>query len=165
VRRYLMEEFIESREEMEQLLTEMTLGCLGLVHEGRPYVIPINYAYIDGRVLFHCALEGQKLDAIRSDPSVCFTVARQRGTVKRHSADVCHPDSESVVCYGRARIVEDLAERTEVLNEFNRSFRPDAESISAADVAKCGAVEITVTEMTGRRELARSVTCWRYRYA
>ena len=63
-----------------------------------------------------------------------------------------------------AAVFDDLQERTGVLNAFNRSFRPDSESIAAADVAKCGDVEIVVTEMTGRRELGRSVTCWRYRY-
>jgi nitroimidazol reductase NimA-like FMN-containing flavoprotein (pyridoxamine 5'-phosphate oxidase superfamily) len=159
-----MNEFTESREEMEQLLQDMTLGCLGLTGESGPYVVPLNYAYVDGRILFHCALEGQKLDAIRRNPAVCFTVARQRGDIQRHSEDVCHPDSESVICYGTARVIDDLDERTGVLNEFNHSFRPDADPISADSVARCGAVEIVVDEMTGRRELGREVTCWRYRY-
>jgi nitroimidazol reductase NimA-like FMN-containing flavoprotein (pyridoxamine 5'-phosphate oxidase superfamily) len=157
-------EFIESRQEMEQFLREMSLGFLGLEYLGRPYVIPLNYAYVDGRILFHCALEGQKLDAIAQNPAVCFTVGRQQGVVKRHSENVCHPDSESVVCHGRARVISDPKERAKVLNEFNRSFRPDARKISEEDVARCGAVEIVVAEMTGRRELGRSVTCWRYRY-
>lgn len=159
-----MNEFIESREEMEALLHEIPFGCLGLVQGGKPYVIPLNYAYVDGWLLFHCALEGQKLDAIASNPAVCFTVARQHGDVARHSKNVCHPDSESVVCYGTARVVEDLAERTEVLNAFNRSFRPDADPIPAERVANCAAVEIVLTEMTGRREQGQKVTCWRYRF-
>jgi hypothetical protein len=159
-----MNEFVESREEMEALLREIPYGCLGLVQDGKPYVIPLNYAYVDGRLLFHCALEGQKLDAIALNPAVCFTVARQRGVVERHSENVCHRDSESVVCYGSARVVEDLAERTEALNAFNRSFRPDAEPIPGDHVVNCAAVEIVVTEMTGRRERGREVTCWRYRF-
>ena len=90
--------------------------------------------------------------------------AIQRGDIQRHSEDVCHPDSESVICYGTARVIDDLAERTGVLNEFNHSFRPDADPISTDSVAGCGAVEIVVDEMTGRRELGREVTCWRYRF-
>ena len=149
---------------MEQLLSEMTLGFLGLSQDGKPYVVPLNYAYGDGRILFHCALAGQKLDAIESNPAVCFTVARQRGNVERDSENVCHPDSESVVCYGTARVVGDLTERTDVLNAFNRTFRPDTRPMSAESVANCAAVEIVVTEMTGRREQGRAVTCWRYRF-
>ncbi len=159
-----MNEFIESREEMEQLLREVRFGCLGLAHEGRPYVIPLNYAYVDGRLLFHCALEGAKLDHIASNPTVCFTVARQRGVVELHSESLCQPDSESVICYGTARVIEDLEKRTEALNAFNRSFRPDAEPIPAERVATCAVVEIVVTEMTVRREQAGELTCWRYRF-
>jgi nitroimidazol reductase NimA-like FMN-containing flavoprotein (pyridoxamine 5'-phosphate oxidase superfamily) len=159
-----MNEFTESKEEMEQFLREMTFGFLGLADEGRPYVVPLNYAYIDGTLLFHCALEGQKLEYIASDPTVCFTVARQTGVVERHSENVCHADSESVVCYGRARLIEDLNERTEVLSAFNRSFWPKAEPITADRVANCGAVEIVVTEMTGRRARGGEVACWRYRF-
>ena len=73
-------------------------------------------------------------------------------------------DSESVICYGRARIIEDLTERKAVLNAFNRCFRPDAEEISLESVAKCGAVEIEITEMTGRRERERERTYWRYSF-
>ena len=73
--------FIDSREEMEQILREEVLGYLGLAGDGPPYVVPLNYAYAAGKILFHCALTGQKLDAIRRNPHVCFTVGRQIGDV------------------------------------------------------------------------------------
>lgn len=159
-----MDDFVESREKMEQFLGEKSVGYLGVVYGGLPYVVPLDYSYAGGRILFHCAVEGHKLDAIRANPAVCFTVARQRGQVVRHSETVCHPDSQSVVCLGRARVVDDLAERAELLDAFNCSFRPDAEPISADSVAGCGAVEIVVEEMTGRREEARRLSCWHYRF-
>ena len=71
--------FINSRAEMEQILREEVLGYLGLAGESQPYVVPLNYAYTPGRILFHCALSGQKLETIRRNPRVCFTVGRQIG--------------------------------------------------------------------------------------
>ncbi len=160
-----MDDFIESREEMETILKEINFGFLGLSVDGQPYVVPLNYAYIDGKILFHCALEGKKLDQIAANPSVCFSVARQPGGVERHGeGDPCHMDADSVVCYGTARVIDDLKERTAVLNALNRYFRPEAKGIAAERVARCGAVEITVTEMTGRRERNRERTCWRYSF-
>lgn len=156
-------EFIESREEMEQILREEVIGFLGLSTSGELYVVPLNYAYVDGRISFHCALTGKKLDYIRASPDVCFTVARQSGQVRRHAeGDPCHLDSDSVICYGKARIIEDVQERQVVLNEFNRSFNPDAKDIMLESAAKCGAVVIDITEMTGRRERERETTYWRY---
>lgn len=159
-------EFIESREEMEQILGEEELGFLGLLHEGKPYVVPLNYAYQDGKILFHCAIEGKKLDAIRANPVVSFTVARQLGSVRPHEGkDPCHLDSDSVICTGRARIVEDIQERYILLNAFNRRFRPEAEDRPLEQIERCGAVEITITEMTGRRERERKRTLWQYRFS
>lgn len=156
-------EFIESREEMEQILREEVIGFLGLSAGGELYVVPLNYAYVNGRISFHCALTGKKLDYIKANPDVCFTVARQSGQVRRHAeGDPCHHDSGSVICYGRARIIEDVQERQVVLNEFNRSFDPDAKAITLESAAKCGAVVIDITEMTGRRERERETTYWRY---
>ncbi len=153
--------FLESREEMEQILREEVLGYLGMAGE-QPYVVPLNYSYANGKLLFHCALTGQKLDAIRANPRVCFTVGRQAGEVSDHGGGPpCHLDADSVVCYGRARLIDDLAERAAALNAFNRRYRPGAPDIAAERVAQCMAVEITVTEMTGRRERNRKRTLWR----
>jgi len=113
--------FIDSRQEMEQILREEVLGYLGLSGDGQPYVVPLNYVYLSGKILFHCALTGRKLDAIRRNPRVCFTVGRQTGPVRDHAGGPpCHVDSESVICYGRARVRDDLGEREKALNAVNR---------------------------------------------
>ncbi|MBN1582056.1 MAG: hypothetical protein JXA89_15240 [Anaerolineae bacterium] len=81
----------------------------------------------------NCALTGKKLDTLAANPAVCFSVARQEGAVKLHEQrDPCH------------------------------YFRPDAPDIPLERVKGCATVEIAVTEMTGRREHDREITCWRY---
>jgi len=158
-------EFKVSRTEMEEILYEETIGYLGLSVAGQPYVVPLNYAYVEGKILFHCALTGMKLDYLQENPKVCFTVGRQSGEVRRHAeADPCHLDSDSVICYGQARIVEDLDERKAVLDAFNRFYQPEAKAISLEAADKCGAVEIEITEMTGRREREGERTYWRYSF-
>ncbi len=155
-------EFIQSRTEMEQILGEEVLGYLGMALDDQVYVVPLNYVYTDGKILFHCALEGQKLDYIRANPQVCFTVGRQHGVVRRHAAGgVCHVDNDSVICTGTARIVEDIAERKHLLDVFNQMLQPGAEEISLEAAAKCAAVEIRVREMTGRQEREAKRIYWR----
>ena len=155
--------FLESREEIERILREEGLGYLGLSVDGQPYVVPLNYAYWAGRIVFHCALTGRKLDAIRGNSRVCFTVGRQLGDVHDHAeSQPCHPDSDSVVCYGQARLLDDLAEREAALNALNRRFEPEAPDLPRARVEKCMAVEIEVFEMTGRCERDRKRTYWRW---
>ena len=143
----------DSRRALETLLTEERVGYLGLSDRGQPYVVPLTYGYAAGRILFHGAPAGRKLDCIRSNPRVCFTVARQLGEVVPHpQGAVCHVHSDSVICYGRARILDDIEERRRALTTFNRCLQPDARELTSDEVAKCSAVEITVAEMTGREE-------------
>jgi nitroimidazol reductase NimA-like FMN-containing flavoprotein (pyridoxamine 5'-phosphate oxidase superfamily) len=153
-------EACEGMAEMESILRRETWGCLGLCRDGEPYVVPLNYAYVDGKILFHCALEGLKLDCIRANPNVCFVVARQEATVSDHGGTKCHIDCDSVICTGTARIVDDLEDRAAVLNAFNRAFKPEAEDLAENRVGGCGAVEITVTKITGRRERGGKRTLW-----
>jgi len=157
--------FIESRDEMERLLREENIGYLGLSLKGKPYVVPLNYHYADGKICFHCALRGKKLDYLKANAEVCFVVGRQAGGVREHAGgNPCHVDSDSVFCYGQARVIDDLDERETALNAFNRRFRADAEDVAKERVKNCCVVEIAVSEMTGRQERERKRTCWHYSF-
>lgn len=146
-------ELKKSREEMEEILRNETLGFLGLCQDGQPYVVPLTYAYGNGKILFHCAIEGKKLDCIRENPQVCFTVGRQFDAVCRHPQGAqCKEEHESVICYGTARILTDETERWEALNSFNRAILHDAKEIPREAISGCCAVEIAITNMTGRRQ-------------
>ncbi|MEI9476596.1 MAG: pyridoxamine 5'-phosphate oxidase family protein [Deltaproteobacteria bacterium] len=135
------QEFIESRVEIEKVLREEDTGYLGLSMGGKPYVVPLNYHYMDGRIIFHCSFTGKKLDYMKANPEVCFAVGRQPGQVREHpGGDPCHVDSDSVICYGRARVLEDIDERKKALNAFNTRFRPGASELTSGegDEMLCG---------------------------
>jgi len=150
---------------METLLTTETIGHLALAVGGEAYVVPLNFAYVEGRILFHCALEGKKLDMIRQNPQVCFAVSREEGQAVEHKADNCDAPFESVLCFGEARVVEDMPARIRVLNEFQARFCTEAnprKPIGEDRAVKCGAVEITVTRMTGRRFAGKDKQFWEW---
>jgi nitroimidazol reductase NimA-like FMN-containing flavoprotein (pyridoxamine 5'-phosphate oxidase superfamily) len=152
------------RQCMEQIVREGDIGYLALTSD-EPYVIPINYAYCDGRLLFHCALEGRKLDLIRANPTVCMAVARQEGHPAPHAGDACDNPFESVLCWGEARVIDDLDERQRILNEFQARYdtpEHQREPISLDRAEKCGAVEITVTRMTGRKVSGKEKLRWEW---
>ena len=60
-------------EQIEQVLRTEVIGRIGCHLEGRTYVVPITYAYLDGAVYAHSA-EGLKLQMMRMNPAVCFEV-------------------------------------------------------------------------------------------
>ncbi len=156
---------IESRYEIESILREEKVGYLGMSVEEKPYVVPLNYGYVEGKILFHCALTGKKLEYLKRNPQVCFTVGRQSSRLVRHPQGAhCPIDTDSVICYGMARIVEAPQDKQKLLNIYNRCLQPDAEEIPAEAISNCCAVEIKITEMTGRQQRGLKHQHWKYQF-
>ena len=75
-----------SEEECRHILKTEKRGVLAVNGDGGyPYTIPINYIYEEesGKIYFHGAKEGHKIDALLRDPKASFCVYdhvyRQRG--------------------------------------------------------------------------------------
>ena len=62
-----------SHAEMHELLERQSFGHLGCARDGRPYVVPMNYAF-DGENLYFFTTEGMKTNFIESNPEVCLQV-------------------------------------------------------------------------------------------
>ena len=75
-------EFREMRRKRQQLaeeeiaiLEKATTGTLALLGDNDyPYAVPISYVYHDGKLYFHSALTGHKVDAIRKCDKASFCV-------------------------------------------------------------------------------------------
>lgn len=76
-------EFREMRRKRQQLsdaesidiLKKSTSGTLALLgDDDYPYAVPISYVYQEGKLYFHSALAGHKVDAIRKCDKASFCV-------------------------------------------------------------------------------------------
>ena len=95
---------ITDRAELEEVLARADVLYLALHDEPAPYVIPLNFAYAEGALWFHCAREGTKLDLIRRDPRVGFSAVADARLVPGAAACDFSSTGRSVVGRGTARI-------------------------------------------------------------
>lgn len=58
---------------MHELLLSATFCHLGCAREGRPYVVPMHYAY-HGKELYFFTTEGMKTQFMNGNPQVCLQV-------------------------------------------------------------------------------------------
>ena len=64
-----------SNEESIAILEKATAGTLALLgDDDYPYAVPISYVYHVGKLYFHSALTGHKVDAIRKCDKASFCV-------------------------------------------------------------------------------------------
>ena len=74
-------------DEMQALLQRVGFGHLGCARGGRPYVVPMNYAY-DSKDLYFFTTEGMKTNYIQDNAEVCFQVEEVQDRVHWRSVMV-----------------------------------------------------------------------------
>ena len=124
--------------EMHALLQREHFGHLGCARDGRPYVLPMNYAY-DGKELFFFTTEGMKTQFIKANPHVCLQV--------EEITDSTH--WRSVMVIGKAEQLtkaEEMQRAMKLITERNPSLTP---AISATQLDALGrAVDIALYRIT-----------------
>ncbi len=87
-------------EESVKILEAASSGVLAVLgDEGYPYSVPLSYVYHEGKLYFHCASEGHKLDAIRSCDKASFCVIEKDEVVSEKFTTFYR----SVIAFGRVK--------------------------------------------------------------
>ena len=143
-----------SAAEAREFLAAGTEGRMATSNAGgQPYITPVNYVCHEGKIYFHCANTGRKLDNIAGNPPVCFEVTRDvRTTVSNGRPCDCSTRYSCVLVFGRARLVAAESGKAELLNRLvahladGKPFQP----VTEEQAATCAVVEIEVEEISGK---------------
>ena len=139
-----------TKKEAVVILKKGEYGVLATIgSDNYPYALPLNYIYYNNKIYLHCAQEGHKLDNIKNNNKVSFTVV---GDYKLQPAEFTSK-YESVVIFGRANLIEGKA-KEEVLNQFILKFSPQFKS-EGFDYVKQAAnktaiIEIKIEDLKGK---------------
>jgi len=127
-----------------------------IAEDGAPYVVPLSYAAVPPakreplRILLHSAPDGRKIAALRRDPRVSFEVTVDVALVRAGKACDFGVRFRSVVGSGRARFVEDPAEKSRALTLLAAHYGAAPAAVSEADARKVTVIEILVAEVCGK---------------
>ena len=144
----------------EAVLARGSSGVLAVSgDDGYPYAVPLSYVYAGGRLYFHCAASGHKLDAVRRCPKASFCVIDQDRVVPEEYTTYFR----SVIAFGRVRVLEDEGEVQAAIHRLARRYHPTdsqehrREAIQKEHSALC-MLELTVEHLTGKEaiELVRA---------
>lgn len=119
--------------------------------DGYPYAIPINFLYDEDaqKIYFHGSRAGHKVDSLRACDKVCFTVYGNE-TIKD---EPWAPYMQSVVVFGRCRLLESSEESLALVKRFAMKYYPD-ESLVDIEIAEGGKAvqmyEITIEHYSGK---------------
>ena len=136
-----MSDFREMRRKRQRLSEEKSIGILQtatagtlalLGDNGYPYAVPISYVYADGKLYFHSALSGHKIDAIRNCDKASFCVIDK---------DDVRPEKyttyfRSVIAFGGIHIIEDEQEKLETARLLGDRYNPNQKEALQKELEK-----------------------------
>ena len=136
----------------KELLKCSRLGVLAVNgDDGYPYSVHVNYFYDSdaGKIYFHGARTGHKVDALKASDKVCFTVYGNE-TVKE---EAWAPFVQSTVVFGRCHLLEEGTEATEILKKIARKYYPNEQLIDE-EIERSGKAvqlfEIEIEHISGK---------------
>ncbi len=142
------------------LLNTCHVGRLGTISkDGYPMVKPLNFAYHNGKIYFHTAKEGEKIEDIKRDNRVCFEVDLPIAYLKAKNQP-CEANYlyRSVIIKGRAYIIEDREDKIFALRCLMEKYQPGGGYGSEFPEEKLqitGIVRIDIEEMVGKEDLGK----------
>lgn len=109
------------QEACEAVLRRGTHGVLALTGDGGwPYAVPVSYVYDGGRLYFHSAKAGHKIDAVRGDARASFCVVDEDRVVPERYTTYFR----SVICFGTVRLLADEPSMRAALEALGRKYAP-----------------------------------------
>ena len=119
--------------------------------DGYPYAIPLNFLYCpkEWKIYFHGSRAGHKVDSIKRDEKVCFTVFGNESVKNETWA----PYVQSAVVFGRCSLLGNQEYSVEILRKLARKYYPD-EALIEEEISVSGKAtqlfEIDIEHISGK---------------
>ena len=121
-------ELILDKTEIERIILDSKVCFVGFVDkENKPYVIPMNFGYQDNIIYLHSAPDGGLVDIVSNNPNICITFNKGEELIHQHEKVACsyRMRSESVICHGKVRFIDENQHKIDILNIIMRQYVKD----------------------------------------
>ena len=141
-------------QQIRYILDTAKILHLGMVDGDEPYVLPMNYGYTleDGQLTLylHGATKGRKLDVIRANPKVFFSL--ECDVVPFEGERPCQYGTTyaSVMARGVAEIVEDVEEKCQAMSALMKTQTGKDFTFNEKLVSIVSVIRIRVSSYTAK---------------
>jgi len=139
-----------SENETRVILQQGEYGVLSTASaDGQPYGVPLHYCYVNDAIYFHCAVEGQKMENIKTNNKVSFTVVGKTEVLP----DKFTSKYESAIVFGKATEAvgsEKQKALIEVLKKYSPGHMESGMQMIEKSEDKVRVYKIPIEALTGK---------------
>ena len=140
-----------SKAETIEILQSCTSGVLAVAGDNDyPYAVPLSFAYKDGKLFFHFAKAGHKIDSIVKNNKVSFCVIKTDNVIQKTFTT----HFRSAIVFGKARILMEDSEKKYALECLVEKYSPDYITEGQSEIERAWnrvcVGEVNIEHMTGK---------------
>lgn len=145
---------IEDPVARDQIIQNSHHMVLGMVDEGKPYTVPLNFGYEGGRIYFHSAREGRKISALRQAggrmPVSGVLVSHAEPLILGELACQLTTRYASVIFEGVAEEITDVQEKLQGMQAILKHLGQEHRPLPVENLAGICVVGITINALSAK---------------
>jgi len=100
---------IDEPNDLKQIIKKCKYATIAMCKNNEPYLVTLSYGYdeLNNSLYFHGLNEGQKIDFLKFNPSVCMTIIDDKGYIENE----CGHSYRSIVIRGKIEFINDETKR------------------------------------------------------
>jgi nitroimidazol reductase NimA-like FMN-containing flavoprotein (pyridoxamine 5'-phosphate oxidase superfamily) len=146
---------IRDKNVIEAILQESDHCVIGISHNNSPYTVPMNFGFKDNNLYIHSSSEGRKIEILKVNNKVSFSVEIKTELVKSFEACNWGMKYMSVMGFGFAHFIEDINKKIDALDIImNKYSKHDLEApfqYSETAINDIVVIKVEVIELTGKK--------------
>lgn len=144
---------VEERTFLEKTIRQCKECFVGMIDEqGLPYVIPMNFGYVNDVVYLHSGPEGSAVRSVSMNPNICITFCTETDITHQNEEVACsyRVRGSSVICRGKVEFIEDFDQKVEALNILMAQYTEKPFKYSDPAVRNVKIWKVEVDEISGK---------------
>lgn len=145
--------------EVLAIMEKCAVCRLAMVDNGLPYVVPMNFAFIEEKgkitLYFHSAKEGRKIDILKTNPVVCVEMDCSLKLIVGENACDYTMNYKSIIGSGTAEFIDNEEEKEFALIQIMLKYSRNNNFEFYEKVYEHTALlKVTINEISGKKHLS-----------
>jgi uncharacterized protein len=144
---------LSNNAEIEEIVKKCQVCHVAMVdHEGKPYIVPMNFGFEAGVIYLHSSQTGKKIEILKNNPDVCVEFSTDHLLRYQNEEVACSWGMRyrSVLVYGKVKFIEDDLQKVNHLNIIMKNYTPKEFKYNPPSIREVCCWQIEVERFEGR---------------
>ena len=143
---------IIDRNVIEEILSKSLICRIGMICNGVPYIVPLNYGYTMNAIYIHSASEVKKMDILKANNKVCFEIEDTTEIIRKDLSCDWATKYRSLIGYGTIEIINDEEQKKRGLDIIMAQHGKKENTVyKETQVEKIVILKLTIERVTGKQ--------------